>query len=37
MLVVNPIITFDGGRPFVREEHVSSIPLMPNFGIRFRL
>ncbi len=35
-LVVNPIITFDGGRPFVREEHVSSIPLMPNFGIRFR-
>ena len=35
-LVVNPIIAFDGGRPFVREENVSSIPLMPNFGLRFR-
>lgn len=35
-LVVNPVITFDGGRPFVREELVSSIPLMPNLGIRLR-
>ena len=35
-LVVNPAIRFDAGRPFVQEEHVPSIPMLPNFGIRFR-
>jgi len=35
-LFVNPEIAFDGTQPFVREDHISSIPMVPNFGLRFR-
>jgi len=35
-LVVNPTIIFRGGRPIIQEEQVSSLPLTPNFGVRFR-
>ncbi len=35
-LVVNPTITFPAGRPVILEERVTSIPLIPNFGVRVR-
>ena len=35
-LVVSPEIDFRLGRPVIREEHVSSLPVTPNFGVRFR-
>ena len=35
-LVVSPEIDFRLGRPVIREEHVASLPFVPNFGVRFQ-
>ncbi len=35
-LVVSPTIRFEAGQPVIREERVSSFPLLPNFGFRYR-